>query len=68
MSQECEVELDMTLTSSELERCLGLNISSHLFTLQYLFKTELMTQGFKTNFRRGSWTKTNKQMYLKFPK
>lgn len=57
----------MTLTSSEMERCLGLYVSSYLFTLQYLFKTELMTQGFKRNFRTGSGTKTNKLMYLKFP-
>lgn len=42
-------------------------MSSCLLTLQYLFETEFMTQGFQTNFREGNLTKTNKQTYLKFP-
>lgn len=62
------MQLDMTLhISSELKRCLGLDMSSCLLALQYLFETEFMTQGFQTNFRGGNLTKTNKQMYLKFP-
>lgn len=38
----------MIVTSSELKRCLGLDVSSYLFALQYLLKAELMIQGVKS--------------------